>query len=208
MLSRGSALRRAGYTVLLVDLQGHGESAGHWITFGARESLDAQAALAHLRVAVPGERVGALGVSLGGASLILGTAELPANAADAVVLEAVYPTIEEAVADRLRMRLGALGPPLAPLLTSQLRPRLGITPDELRPINRIAKLQVPLLMIAGAADRHTTLSESRRLFAAAPQPKELWVLEGASHQDLHAFARIEYERRLLGFFGRYLRSAG
>jgi fermentation-respiration switch protein FrsA (DUF1100 family) len=207
MLGRAGALHRAGYTVLLVDLQAHGESAGERITFGARESLDAGAALAHLRRASPDERIAAIGVSLGGASLLLGSADLAANAADAVVLEAVYPTIEEAIADRLRIRLGALGPPLAPLLIWQLKPRLGIGPAELRPIDRIGKLRVPLLLIAGAEDRHTTLAESRRLFAAAPQPKELWVVDGASHQDLHPFARTEYERRVLEFLGRHLRPA-
>lgn len=208
MLDRARFLRRAGYTVLLVDLQAHGESPGDRLTFGARESVDARAALGYLRAAAPRERVGALGVSLGGASLLLGAGALPANTADAVILEAVYPTIEEAVADRLRIWLGPLGPALTPLLTSQLRPQLGIRPAELRPIDRIGGLRVPLLVIAGAVDRHTTLAESRRLVAAAPAPKEIWVVEAAAHVDLLTFAGSEYERRVLAFFERHLRPRG
>jgi fermentation-respiration switch protein FrsA (DUF1100 family) len=207
MVERARFLRHAGYTVLLVDLQAHGESAGQWITFGARESEDARAALAALRRLAPGEKLGALGVSLGGASLLLGQGAPAGNSADAVVLEAVYPTIEEAVADRLRVRLGPIGPSLAPLLTLQLRPRLGVGVEELRPITRIGALTVPVLLIAGAADRHTTLPGSRRLFAAARAPKALWVVEGAAHEDLHAYAGADYERRLLDFFGRHLGSA-
>jgi uncharacterized protein len=207
MLGRARALHAAGYTVLLVDAPAHGESAGDRITFGARESAGARAAIAYLRAVAPGERVGALGVSMGGASLLLGGDEPPANQADAVVLEMVYPTIEEAVTDRLRLHLGPLGPRLAPMLLAQLSPRLGIGPAELRPVDRIRMLRVPLLSIVGAEDRHTTLPESERLFAAAPGPKSLWVVPKAKHEDLHALVRTEYERHMLEFFGRYLRPA-
>lgn len=104
MVGRARVLRAAGYTVLLVDLPAHGESPGTHVTFGARESAGARAALAYLRAAAPGERVGALGVSLGGAALLLGDGPPAAAAADAVVLEMVYPDIRDAVADRLRIR--------------------------------------------------------------------------------------------------------
>jgi fermentation-respiration switch protein FrsA (DUF1100 family) len=206
MLERARLLHRAGYGVLLVDLPAHGESQGERITFGARESDGARAALAYLRRAMPGERVGALGASLGGASLLLGPGEPAGNAADAIVLEAVYPTIGEAVADRLGIRLGALGPPLAPLLTAQLPFQIGVRADSLRPIDRIRALRVPVLVVAGEADRHTTLAESRRLFAAAPEPKTLWVVPRAPHGDLYASSPAEYEAHILGFFARYLRS--
>ena len=53
MLGRARFLHRAGYTVLLVDLPAHGESAGDRITFGVRESDGARAALDYLRRAAP-----------------------------------------------------------------------------------------------------------------------------------------------------------
>ena len=175
------------------------------ITFGARESDAARAALAYLHRVARGERIGAIGASLGGASLLLGSGEPAANDADAVVLEAVYPTIEEAVADRLRIWLGPLGPSLTPLLTGQLRLQVGVGVEALRPIDAVRRLRVPLLLVAGEADRHTTLAESRRLFDAASEPKELWVVPNAPHGDLYASAPAEYERRVLAFFDRYLR---
>ncbi len=205
MLGRATFLRAHGYGVLLVDLQAHGETRGSHITFGARESRDAHAALSYLRRRSPGERVGVIGVSLGGAAALLGRGPLPV---DAMVLEAVYPTIEEATADRLRIRLGAIGAAAAPLLTSQLRLWTGVAPEDLRPIDAIGQVRAPVLLIAGAEDRRTTLEESKRLFAAAPSPKELWVVSGAAHVDYHALRRPEYEARVSEFFGRYLRAAG
>jgi fermentation-respiration switch protein FrsA (DUF1100 family) len=206
MLTRARVLRRAGYTVLLVDLPAHGESAGDRITFGARESEGARAALAYLHRAVPAERVGAIGASLGGASLLLGRGEPAANGADAVVLEAVYPTVEEAITDRMRIWLGPIGPSLAPLLTWQLRPQIGVAAEQLRPIDRVRRLRVPLLLVAGEADRHTTLAESKRLFAAAPEPKTMWVVPRAPHGDLYASDSAAYERHVLAFFAPYLRA--
>ncbi|HEV2861134.1 MAG TPA: alpha/beta fold hydrolase [Pyrinomonadaceae bacterium] len=202
MLGRARFLQAAGYTVLLFDFQAHGESAGDNVTFGYLESRNARAAVEFVRASAPGERVGVIGVSLGGAAAVL--AEPPLDA-QALVLELVYPTIEQAVADRLAMRLGRRAAVFGPLLTAQLRPRLGFGPEALRPVARVGALAAPKLFVAGAEDRHTTIEESRQLFAAAAEPKEFWPVEGAGHEDLHALLGREYEQRILDFFGKHLR---
>ena len=185
MVDRARFFHRAGRSVLLFDFQAHGESPGEHITFGALESRDARAAVDFVRRRHPGERIAALGTSLGGAAILLADPPLPVNA---VILESVYPTVEQATENRIRMRLGPLASLLTPALLVQLGPRLGLSPRDLRPIDEIGRLKVPLLIIAGAEDRHTTRSESERLFGAALEPKELWVIPGAAHVDLHRFA--------------------
>jgi fermentation-respiration switch protein FrsA (DUF1100 family) len=202
MVERARFLHAAGYTVLLFDSRAHGESGGERITFGYLESLDARAILAFLRRAAPGERIGVIGISLGGAAVLVGPQPLGVSA---LVLEAVYPTLEEAIDNRLALRLGALGPPLSPLLTVQLRPRLGFSAADLRPIDGIDRVDAPLLVIAGTEDRHTTLAQSRRLFARAQAPKELWEVPGAGHVDYYRAARAEYEARVGALLGRTLR---
>ena len=94
---------------------------------------------------------------------------------------------------------------LSPLLLIQLKPRLGITADDLRPIDHVGQLTIPKLFIAGANDQHTTLAESRKIFETASEPKEFWVVPGAAHVDLHNAARVEYELRVVDFFKRTLR---
>jgi uncharacterized protein len=197
MVNRASFLSQAGYSVLLFDFQAHGESSGTHITFGSLESKDARAAIQFLRDNAPGEKIGVVGVSMGGAAAILAT---PPLSVDAIVIEMVYPTINEAVNDRLTLRLGNWARILTPLLIVQLRPRLGVDPAELRPINHVNQLTFPKLFIAGADDRHTTIEESRRIYETARAPKELWIIPGAAHVDLHEAAKIEYELRLLNFF--------
>ena len=204
MLSRARFLSRAGYTVLLIDFQAHGESPGQHITFGFLESRDARAAVSFLRARAPGEPIGVIGISMGGAAALLAA---PPLEADALILEMVYPTINQAINDRLEIRFGRLGRALAPLLSIQLKPRLGISTSDLRPIDRVSSIQHPKFFIAGANDYHTKVEESRALFAAAAEPKELWIVDGAKHEDLLSFAGQEYERRILLFLERYLRNS-
>lgn len=205
MLRRARALHRLGYTVLMIDLPAHGESTGRRITFGAKESAGVTAALAFLRENAPGERIGVIGVSLGAASTVLAKFDSPPQA---VVLESMYPTIEEAVADRLAMRLGSVGASLAPLLLWQLPARTGVNPEDLRPIKHIATLGAPVLVVSGSEDQHTTWAETERLFESALAPKVLWRVEGAAHVDLYAYNPADYERKVFTFLNNHLRGNG
>jgi alpha-beta hydrolase superfamily lysophospholipase len=196
MISRAQLLMKHGFSVLLIDLQGHGETPGEAITLGYRESADVVAAREWIRRTAPGRKIGVVGCSLGGASVLL--APQPSGF-DAVVLEAVYPRIARAAENRIRIRLGALAPLLTPLLLMQLEPRLHISASDLEPIRSIGRLGAPVLIVAGSEDEHTTLEESRELFGTASDPKSLWVVEGARHQDLLAFDSQGYEQHVVGF---------
>jgi alpha-beta hydrolase superfamily lysophospholipase len=202
MIGRARFLNQLGYSVLLIDLPAHGESAAEHITYGLNESEGVKTALAYLSREFPDEKIGVIGVSLGAASLVLSE---PSPAPNAVVLESMFPTITEAVLDRLRRRVGPLAEPLAPLLLWQLPLRLGIYPEQLRPIARLSSLRSPVLIASGSIDQHTTLDETKRLYDAARRPKELWVVEGAAHVDLHAFDPAAYESKISAFLARYLR---
>jgi uncharacterized protein len=204
MVPRARLLVRHGFSVLLIDLQGHGETPGTAITLGRRESADARAALEWLRRQRPSSGIGVIGCSLGGAAVLLGAQP---SGVDAAVFEAVYPRVGRAIENRIRIRLGPLAPVLTPLLLVQMRPRLGISVKDLEPIGSISRIGAPVLIVAGSEDRHTTLDESRELFQAAAQPKELWVVQGAKHQDFLSFDPVGYEATVVGFLTRYLKPA-
>lgn len=202
MLDRARFLRDAGYSVMLIDFQASGESSGNAITFGYLESRDAVAALAELRRLAPDERVGIVGTSMGGAAALL--ADPPLDA-DAMVLEQVYPTLSQALNDRMELHAGVMGRWLAPLLAATVKPRLGVSMEQMRPIDRISQIRVPKLLIVGDADRHMRIAESIAMYRAAAEPKALWVIHGAAHVDLCRYGGKEYQARLLAFLGHWLR---
>ena len=199
MVRRAQFLRAAGYAALLIDFQATGESPGDAITFGWRERHDVLAAERFLKQRLPGVPLAAVGSSLGGAAALLATPPLNVQA---LILEAVYPSIDVAVENRLRIRVGSLASILAPLLLWQLPVRIDATREQLRPIDHITLLRCPVLVIGGTADRHTTESDTRRLYAAASEPKELWLLPGVAHVDFLDVAGDTYRDRVLGFLGQ------
>jgi fermentation-respiration switch protein FrsA (DUF1100 family) len=201
MLRRAEVLKNAGFAVLIFDFQAHGESTGTGITYGRRESLDVEAAFRYLRIRFPGLRIGGVGVSLGGAALVLAS---PRTAIDAAVLEAVFPTITEALDNRIRSRVGPLADALTPLLMAQFGPRLGFPPDDLRPVATIRSMRCPVLIVSGTLDTHTTVAQTRALFDAANTPKELWLVPGARHVDLQRFDPVGYASHVVGFLKRNL----
>jgi uncharacterized protein len=202
MLSRARLLSDHGFSVLLIDLQGHGETPGAAITLGWRESGDVRAAREWLNGVAPSRRIGVIGRSLGGAAVLLGPQP---SGFDAVVLEAVYPRVARAIENRIRIRLGPLAPALTPLLLVQLKPRWHLSPRDLEPIRSMARLGAPVLVVAGSRDRHTTQEESEELFRAGAEPKRLWVVNGARHQDFLAVDPSGYAREVIGFLREYLR---
>jgi alpha-beta hydrolase superfamily lysophospholipase len=202
MFGHADFLRARGFSVLLFDFQAHGESPGKIITNGYLESRDAAAAVDFIRAQLPGEKIGVLGSSLGGAAAVL--AEPPLKV-DAMVLEMVYPDLQRAAKNRIAKILGKWARPLSPLLTLQASWRIGKDPDWFSPIHAITNVTCPKLIIAGALDRLTTLDDSKALFAAANKPKDMIIISAAGHENLHEAAGKAYEDQVRPFFEQFLR---
>jgi pimeloyl-ACP methyl ester carboxylesterase len=201
MIPRARWLERLGYSVLLVDLPAHGESPGKHITFGYNESKAVDASVAFLAREFPGKPVGIIGVSLGAAATALAN---PEKTPSVVVLESMYPTIEDAVSDRLSLRFGKAGPWLAPLLLWQLPFRLDIAVKSLRPIDHLKNRGYALLIASGNMDAHTRLAEAKAIYRNASPPKAFWQVDGAAHVDLFDYDPESYERRVGSFLGEHL----
>jgi alpha-beta hydrolase superfamily lysophospholipase len=196
MVDRARFLRRAGYSVLLIDFQATGETKGDHITFGWKESRDALAAVDFIHHVDPSARVAIIGSSLGGVAALLATPPLKVNA---LILESVYPTIEIATRNRMENYLGPIGRMFAPLFLMQLHRRIGVSPSQLHPIDHIAAVDCPILIMSGEKDRNTRPVDTQILFQRARSPGQLWFVPNAGHVDLHQSARAEYESRVLAF---------
>ena len=106
--------------------------------------------------------------------------------------------------NRIAIVLGDWARPFSFMLVWQLKPRLGISAASLSPAEKIANLVCPKLIVAGGNDRHTTLADTQRLFTRAQDPKELWIIQNAAHENLHAIAGAEYEKKVVAFLEQHL----
>ena len=66
-------------------------------------------------------------------------------------------------------------------------------------LGKIDKIRVPMLIIHGENDEIIPVDMSRRLFAAAPEPKELYIIPGAHHNDTYLVGGEAYFERLAAF---------
>lgn len=199
MLPRARYFRELGYTVLLYDARACGESTGDTITFGYRERHDLIAAVKLLKDRGC-EQIACLGVSQGGATILFAAEDL--RDVKCVICESVYDEMSNAVDRRMRrftLLPGSIG---ACLMVPFAEHRLELGIDDVKPIDYIGKLPCPVFIISGERDDRTWPEDTQRLFEAAREPKELWMIPEARHQDLFQFAG--YEDRVQAFMQRQM----
>ena len=199
-------LQRAGYSVFTYDMRHRGGSGGDAITLGALEQHDLVSVVDYLvaRPDVDRERIGALGVSLGGAVSVMAAARDPRIRA--VVDDCGFSDVASATDTAFEHFIGLPAFPFSPLSVTISEWRIGQSVSQSRPIDAVGQIGPrPLLIIHGLADEQVPPDHSERLFAAAGEPKELWLVPGAGHGlSKWELVPAEYERRVVAFFRAHL----
>ncbi len=83
--------------------------------------------------------------------------------------------------------------------------RLGCSLSEADPIRWVDKIAPrALFIIHGALDPFVAVEEARELYAAAGEPKEIWIVPEAGHRQADRHHPEEYRHRVLAFFDQWL----
>uniref|UniRef100_A0A7V4LDQ1 Alpha/beta hydrolase n=1 Tax=Desulfobacca acetoxidans TaxID=60893 RepID=A0A7V4LDQ1_9BACT len=72
-------------------------------------------------------------------------------------------------------------------------------------IGKIGYVKVPVMVIHGERDEIIPVDMGRRVFAAAPDPKELYIIPGAHHNDTYLVGGKTYFQRLRNFIAKTAR---
>ena len=177
-----NALTGKGFNVFLFDYRGYGGNPGSPSEAGL--TADARAARAYLtgRADVDASQLVYFGESLGtGVAVALAVEQPPA----ALVLRSPFTSMAD---------VGAFHYPLVPV-------RL-LLHDRFASNDVLGRLRSPLLIIAGDRDEVVPFDDSRRLYEAAPDPKELLIIHGASHNDRSLLDGVEMIEGIVRFLRR------
>ncbi|MHB8895296.1 MAG: alpha/beta hydrolase [Candidatus Geothermincolia bacterium] len=164
-------LEAARCRMLLIDYRGYGKSVGEPREAGLY--MDGRAALDWLRDrGVPGASTVIFGKSLGGAVAceIARGRELAG-----LILESTFTSLASVAASLFPFARGAVP--------------AGGAYDSL---SKLPEIHCPVLVIHGDVDMLIPFDEGRRLFEAASDPKEMFVVHGAGHNDVAIIAGNEY----------------
>lgn len=170
--------QQMGFSVLLIDYRGYGQSSGGFPT-EAQVYEDAETAWRYLTEVrrVPPPEIFVYGHSLGGAVAIDLALRHPDMAG--LIVQGTFTAIRDMIDGSSYLRLF----PVDRLLHQRFES-----------IDKVPLLRVPILLIHGAADRTVPAQMSERLYAAAPDPKQLWLVPDAGHNNVADLAGEEYFR--------------
>lgn len=189
------------YNLLFIDFRYLGESGGHYSTIGKNEVLDLRAAIDYLHHRNI-HQVAVWGLSLGAAVALLAAPDTPEI--KAIVNEASYARLDWIAYNYYRSL--RFIPGLQYIMGNALRfwawIFLNIDIKQIQPVQALAQLKIPILMIYSKNDQVVTYPHALAMQQAARHnPRaQMIILEHAQHGELMK----NYEKIIKDFFDKNL----
>ncbi len=163
--------------LLLIDYPGYGKSEGH-----PTEDLlyiSGLASLEWLRIEqnIPPNQIVILGKSLGGG---VATEVVRHTPVKGLILESTFQSIPSVMRNLI---------PMVPSNTI-------LKSERYASIEKIPHIHTPILVVHGGRDELIPLEEARSLYKAANNPKSIYIVEEAGHNDVSLFAGSDYGQHL------------
>ncbi|HUR67663.1 MAG TPA: alpha/beta fold hydrolase [Candidatus Thermoplasmatota archaeon] len=193
-------LHNASYDVFAYDARAHGASAGDVTTVGMDEVADVQGAIGMARLLDPpaSEHLALLGWSMGAATALNAAPYAPE--VDAVVADSGFATLTNIASNSITHFTDLPKYPFGPLAVTFAGWIVGHNVRENKPLEAVAKLDMPILVIQGLADDIAFPdSDGKAIAGAAPAGSDLWLVPDALHVQAHTVAPAEYEARVLAY---------
>lgn len=190
-----------GYRVATFDLRAHGDSTGDHSSFGWDERRDVETAVRWARGKWRAQKIALWGHSMGAAAIAYAWTD--SKTVDAVILEALYSTIDVAWDRRVEMRIPKILAPLAvgPRWWIQLVYHLDLS--DLRPVEYVPRLApAPIFLSTGELDLRAGPDQLADLARAAPGATTA-IVPGADHVDLLDAGGERYRDALLRFLAAH-----
>lgn len=182
-LSRIEGLRQLGFSILVIDYRGYGQSEGAFPdeTQLYEDSKLAYAYLTQTRKIRPNQMV-IYGESLGGAIAINLAASHPETAG--LIVQSSFTSMAAIAKQRPFLWLF----PTDVLLTQRFNS-----------LSKLKSLKLPILFLHGTADKTVPVAMSQQLYEAASQPKSLHLIPNADHVRIYRPGKDSYLKAIQQF---------
>lgn len=186
-----------GYSVVIPDLHAHGLSEGDAIRMGWTDRNDILHWLSIFRT----DTMVVHGVSMGGATTMMVSGEpIPVGIKDIRFIDDCgYTSVWDEFKGELKSQFALPEFPLMPATSLLCQLRYGWNFSEASALNQVKHCKWPMLFIHGDKDTFVPTWMVKELYEAKPEPKELWITDGAEHALSYKCHKSEYIRRIISF---------
>jgi alpha-beta hydrolase superfamily lysophospholipase len=190
----------SGYTVMLVDVRGHGNSGGQTTTVGFRETEEVKLAYDYMRE--QGEKTIFLwGLSMGAVEIIKAMADYDIRPSG-LILEMPFGSLQAHVRGRMRTK-GFPEQPFAFFITCWIGIERGFNALGFRLDKYAKKINCPVLLQYGSKDQLVNRDEVDDIYNAITSPqKKLVIYEDAYHESLLQKDPVTWRREVDDFLGK------
>ncbi len=194
------------YNILLPDLQDNGLSEGPAIQMGWKDRLDV---LNWMNIAndIFGKRTQMVvhGISMGAATTMMISGEAQQPFVKCFVEDCGYTSVWDEFSFQLKDMFGLPEFPLMYTTSWLCNAKYGWNFQEASSLEQVKKCSLPMFFIHGDADTYVPTRMVYPLYEAKSEPKELWIVPGATHAMSYKDYPQEYTERVKKFVGKYIR---
>ena len=194
------------YNILLPDLQDNGLSEGPAIQMGWKDRLDV---LNWMNIAndIFGKRTQMVvhGISMGAATTMMVSGEAQQPFVKCFVEDCGYTSVWDEFSFQLKDMSGLPEFPLMYTTSWLCNAKYGWNFQEASSLEQVKKCSLPMFFIHGDADTYVPTRMVYPLYEAKSEPKELWIVPGATHAMSYKDYPQEYTERVKKFVGKYIR---
>lgn len=191
-----------GFNAFLYDSRRHGESEGSFCTYGYYEKHDVVKIIDYLasRGDIKLGKVGIFGTSMG-AAIAIQAAAIDKRIV-AIVAENSFATLRSIFDDYQKRIIKIPFHYLRNIVIKRSELMAKFKANDVSPLDAVHHIHLPIIFICGEDDKHIKSRYSRLLHENTDEPKELFVIPNAHHNDTWQVAGKIYEQKLMDFFER------
>lgn len=196
-------LYQNGYTLVIPDHRGCGESDGKYMGYGTHESKDTFLWLRYAKERFPENSIFLLGVSMGAATVLMMSNHLEDAAVKGIIADCPYTSAWAEFSYQIHTSFHLPDFPFLHICDLYSRLICGYGFKTASPLEAVKQAKKPILFIHGAADDFVPTFMQDILFDACPTPKAKLTVENAVHARSYYTNPDAYNAALLQFMDNH-----
>lgn len=181
VLAYAEEFNKLGFSTLLMDFRGSGDSEGNETTIGFKEAKDVKATFDFIKNRFPNQEIILFGTSMGAVSIMKAIADSDVRP-NKIILECPFGTMRKTVKKRFEaMKLPSF--PFADILMFYGGIQTGFNPYKHKPTKYAEHIEIPTLLFYGKQDARVTLEETNEIYKNLSGQKELVILKNSAHEN-------------------------